>query len=565
MDKEKQLIKDMFAEATESMKSQILSAILNEDAASNVLRYNSLLPIRDSAEINYAFLLKRFNDITFVTTTKIIRALLETKGITASEIDTKEQFSDDPHSFLVVRESSNQYVLYVFKSFGKVSPFIRWSVRRVANALLSSKQFDLLGLKYICMSETEPYLAIFDHNDNSEDPSRGTNMYSLNWFFEKYLTADLYQIFVDELLAYTKEIKKYLGMRVVNDLIPQSLYVFKKILSDNIKNFDYWANIQELNVPESQYIEIRKRFLDSRYRVLLSDNDFAKSFVTAEWLYSSLGKDNQIDLTPIAMGYLKSVEQFLYAFIRMVAKDNTNRTIQFSKEKIYKLTPKLVEEKRNDITLGILTGFVRFERNSELLLEEFRNEAYQGFRELLWRIKSLRNGYFHKDNLYIENDGAEIVEAIRNNAYLMYFFMLGMYKFDEEQMTMLMPHQQNSYTKLREYVCCHNHSAYYISFAGEELQSYLPATIKVDFDNNGEPILGDLVLRHLSELPAKEMFYQLADFQLGKDWKGEATIISEEKLKAAEVYIGDIEPVAEGARFSGPDKLIFKDGVFIEN
>ena len=53
MEKGKQLIKDMFAEATESMKSQILSAILNEDAASNVLRYNSLLPIRDSVEINY--------------------------------------------------------------------------------------------------------------------------------------------------------------------------------------------------------------------------------------------------------------------------------------------------------------------------------------------------------------------------------------------------------------------------------------------------------------------------------------------------------------------------------
>ena len=78
-------------------------------------------------------------------------------------------------------------------------------------------------------------------------------------------------------------------------------------------------------------------------------------------------------------------------------------------------------------------------------------------------------------------------------------------------------------------------------------------------------MLGDLVLRHLSELPAKEMFYQLADFQSGKDWKGEATVISEEKLKAAEMYIGDIEPVTEGARFSGPDKLIFKDGVFIEN
>lgn len=52
------------------------------------------------------------------------------------------------------------------------------------------------------------------------------------------------------------------------------------------------------------------------YRALIGGDDFAKSFWTAEYLYRTLDGLNAFDYTPIACGYLKSVEQLAYKLLK---------------------------------------------------------------------------------------------------------------------------------------------------------------------------------------------------------------------------------------------------------
>ena len=100
------------------------------------------------------------------------------------------------------------------------------------------------------------------------------------------------------------------------------------------------------------------------------------------------------------------------------------------------LTEEVLNKFSNKMTLGTLTGFIGYinlkqqviPRNITLLDERLSQATNDEIIRYLSSIMILRNDHFHKDNI----DNWNLVNTIRNNAYCIYYLILGGYKQIDE-------------------------------------------------------------------------------------------------------------------------------------
>lgn len=59
----------------------------------------------------------------------------------------------------------------------------------------------------------------------------------------------------------------------------------------------------------------------------MGDEDFAKSFMTSEYLFELFKNKINIDYTWVICGYVKSVEQLLYKFMKLQLDINNNNKL----------------------------------------------------------------------------------------------------------------------------------------------------------------------------------------------------------------------------------------------
>ena len=133
-----------------------------------------------------------------------------------------------------------------------------------------------------------------------------------------------------------------------------------------------------------------------------------------------------LDLTSVVAGYLKSIEQLIFAIIDLpreeiiTIKSKERKSIKFSKDNIDSIDTTLWSlEKALDCNSKILdiTGYAK-----RHLVETIGD----------WRKKE-RNGYFHLHNLH----SIEKVKEIREKALYLYFLILGSCMIKEEHFTLL--------------------------------------------------------------------------------------------------------------------------------
>ena len=167
-----------------------------------------------------------------------------------------------------------------------------------------------------------------------------------------------------------------------------------------------------------------------------------------------------VDLTSIAMGYFKAIEQFLYYFIALhtLEKDSVERKIYTGRRLEY-LTDNLLsdETKVKNINLKALTRFFGdfdngryYVRNKDLLASGISDETYHFILETLSDLPRLRNGYFHKHNLCNWNE----VENSRNCTLLIFYLLLGGYTFSESNLKELgvVQTETDGFYQLCEYI-----------------------------------------------------------------------------------------------------------------
>lgn len=456
-------------------------------------------------------------------------------------------------------DEAHKGILYIFKEYGIGNHL----PKSLINTII--KENGLKHYCYISIVERDAYKEILNHNDNENDPSRGTGIFSLQQFFASFFSTEEYGLFKKYADSLTIKVRDYYGFEIVRTLKPNTLHNYRRTVRDNLLSFDIAQIDLESRLSQNQRRIIEENFFgEKNYEILTGSSDFAQSYMTAEWLFTSLTKVGNIDLTAIAMGYFKAIEQLLFAFIKLHTneKDGVTRRIYVGKAGLLDLTDALMEDdqKTKDMNLGSLTGFFGFYnvekeqyrgRNKDLLAAGINDNTYEYIIDVLSGIVGLRNGFFHKHNLL---DWEKVVEA-RNSARLVFYLLLGAYKLSENEKKKLgriEGNNRDSYYKLCEYMNSRVYEAGLeipIFYMNGQTDIYgfwcVHEDNFIEYDIFGEPIYSGIYLRRISE---KNKFQKATKENLPTEiWEGVLSISRSVPI--------EIKP-------SGPLKKIYTDGVF---
>lgn len=455
-------------------------------------------------------------------------------------------------AFIVNENKSRK--LFVFKDFG--------INERIPNQLISlvQQKYNFNDYAYISFVEDDAYKEQINHNDDLTDPSRGTKVYSLKHFFLRMFSAEEYKCFSTTLAEFSKRAREYYAVKVVRNLSSSSLVAYKETVRNKICSFNYHSKI---DLDESLLSKIDQQFLHMKYYTsILSDNDFAISFLTAEWMFTSLLEAKHIDLTTIALGYLKASEQLLYSiaclytYEKEKARDHKTRTIMFKKQPT-DLTDSFMSNEREAITIGDLKSFFSYYKNRDLIRSELltNDNVFNQVIIALTNIKELRNGYLHKDNLY----NYKIVEEIRDSFYCLIYLMMGAYQIDEDAKKSLGIKEEE--TKDTEKLCSYIHNrvggsqegivpVFYINGATDDEAALLATPdIRLTKINDEIPIHTGIYLKHIGKKEDFDTYYPIDSLP---------NMVTEGRLI---LHLDNMKHLL--LKLTGPEKTIFKDGKFL--
>lgn len=451
----------------------------------------------------------------------------------------------------------NENVLYIFKKFGLNNRFPKSLIKTMIENEAIDKHY------YVSFVESDAYSEIINYNQDSNDITKGTGLYSLKQFFDMFFDSSEYNLFKTYSNILADKVKDYYGFQIVRTLTPNSFHYYNKVVRDSLLNFDI-DNVGFKNrLSKTQRDIIKSNFITrTNYEVLIGTSVFAQSFMTAEWLFYSLQNAENIDLTSIAMGYFKSIEQFLFSYISLhtLEKDSVKRKIFAGAKPLDTLSDKLLNDssKVKNINLKSITSFFGdfnsqkfYPRNMDLLADGIDDETYYYIVESLSTFVGLRNGYFHKHNL---NDWTTIEET-RNHALLIFYLVLGGYRISEQDKLDLglIKTVESGYLNLCEYI--HNRKndnmleipIFYFGRDRNEFDFYFSNEDPlITYDSNLEPIYSGVYFRRPGN--SKSLF-KLTDSNIPEEiWEGK-------------LIIG-----RQGPSFkpSGPLVKIFEDGKFFK-
>lgn len=293
----------------------------------------------------------------------IICTLLHDKKPIPCQIKNEKEF------FIALPEVEHSLSGFYFKDYGIPSSLQKMQISSIVNSFRKNG-LAFKELKIVCLLSDSAEKAIFNNSDDSQ-------LISLKTFFEMYLSEDDYEVLKSEEMKFTENVKKYISVSIVRTLSPNALFGFKQTVEFMIRNFKY-ENLIDLSIASNQIRMLKAQFIDSKYyEALLGKSDFSISFLTAEWLYDSFRSVGTIDLTSIAMGYFKAIEQMLYAYISLHTREKEsinarNRKVFVLKKGVTLLDDSVISGDKDAITLQALTSFFGY-YNEETNAIEKRN------------------------------------------------------------------------------------------------------------------------------------------------------------------------------------------------
>lgn len=221
---------------------------------------------------------------------------------------------------------------------------------------------------------------------------------------------------------FNEKAKSIIGFNTVVTPTEKALNQFRDSIGNDILSRTYAENIPD-SIYETQVSTMLRNYLArGLWRAMIGTSTFATSFVTSEWFYKMYQLTENLDLTAIVTGYLKSIEQLLFEIVLL--SEGTGITIKSKGKDIVLFDKENIDN--IDITLGALEQVIN--HNPRLL--DVNRYAKEHLLDAIddWRSKQ-RNGYFHKDNIHDMNK----VNEIREKAFQLYFLILGCCTIGDDQ------------------------------------------------------------------------------------------------------------------------------------
>ena len=282
-----------------------------------------------------------------------------------------------------------------------------------------------------------------------------TSRQTIEEFFNLYFSPKEYRIYMTGVQEAVQEVYEYAGLQTIPNLSAQYLPRFIETVMESIKNNNVSRNtyhhirpIQNLKPEQRTRLNdpsniitatdvslMEQNFYDNqRYLSLCGTEPYARSFITSEYLYSTLSKNNIFDYTAIVTGYLKSIEQLLDKFMHL-SLQQAQGTLWIKKNGKRGINSSQLNNNVN----GRSAMHVLFVQNNQSyfdtsfaslvnLLDDYKNgwAISAGAVNKITTYLSIycdecRNQHFHKDNI----SNIQEVEIIRHNTYLLLFWLIG--------------------------------------------------------------------------------------------------------------------------------------------
>lgn len=470
-------------------------------------------------------------------------------------IDIKPYWDDEGELECIVAPHGEKKVVYVFNEYSKAAT---WTAPYQEKMIKKYSVDVCIGVSYM---RDYAYTVVLNHNDNLKDPMRGTNQLSFSHFFMFYFGMSEYQRFEAAIDKYEKEVQKILGIKAISTLETGAINNFKRMLALHIiQSVDKYVK----RIPANSCVDVelmRDRFVEKRlYTALTGDNLYSQSLITAEWLYDTMKNSGQIDYVPVAMGYIKCIEQLMRAIVLL--HKNSGKTI---KRRVFKgdekytyinhkgktqyemyvpLNDENIEEDRIDTTLGAMINSF-YKQYRDIYCAEYSDSTIEYIRSRLETIAPLRNGYFHKDN--ISEKEWDIVEKAKACAYEVTFLLLGGCSFTQEQIRNIgvADREIDDYQKLCQYI--NDHSDMKLYFLKSENASEEECTVcgngycEMEYDEHGNVIYKNIKFSVLG----MNKIIQIDNNNLPYI------------IKVGTLNMSDLSKL-----FAGPREVIFENGVF---
>lgn len=229
---------------------------------------------------------------------------------------------------------------------------------------------------------------------------------------DEKIINDMYDMFTERVAAAVERADTMISLTTVPGFTPSYLYKNRhKTISDMRKEVSQLScfSVNDINFKQNEEnskqlintYNLSQYFLQNKYEnAFVGTSDYAKSFLTSEYLYRYFKGNPMFDYTPIVSGYLKSIEQLLFAILSSYYRSNGIHK-DFSG---YVLSKYIIDLQRERVFRRELVPAKRFIIGC---LNSYRTES--------------RNNLFHKDYF---NSWAK-VEQIRKNTIFLYVVLLG--------------------------------------------------------------------------------------------------------------------------------------------
>ena len=265
------------------------------------------------------------------------------------------------------------------------------------------------------------------NNDEDKNANGFVDVSPLRSFFDMCFDSTDYSDFIKYAKAFHERCNRIISYKTIITPTKKTLSAFKQKKCNMLRDMDYWSisrKGQSGELSEIEFEKVRNSFISKKmYTAMLSNNDFADSFISAEWSYDVYSNSmGELELSGIIAGYLKSIEQLMYAIVRF----HVNEGIRIkTKNGFQEYT--LDNEQLIDSTLWSLNDFVTSKKGKLAISVNVRGCIKESVD--LWR-KYQRNGYFHKDNLYKKDNK---IGEVREQTIYLYFLLLGGIEFSQQQ------------------------------------------------------------------------------------------------------------------------------------
>lgn len=287
---------------------------------------------------------------------------------------------------------------------------------------------------------------------------------SLKTFFVEIFSETAYEIFVGTAKNAIREAQKIIALKAVPQLLPNNILTFKDAVMDSFSEVELLKLTYQFKpgatpaintLSANDVIAIKQAFFDKGYRnAIVGNSDFAKSFITSEYLFRSISEGLGIDYTSVVVGYLKSVEQLMQLLYESAFEGNAgmkywdicrpNKKKSFDDTLAqYRLDPynPIPSRKQEYFYHNIKTGDNAMEFGGLALFLRYYPKMWNVSelgKEYIWAClddyrDSCRNSHFHKDNISYKE--YTTVQRIRDNTRVLLYYLLGAFKLLNTQTT----------------------------------------------------------------------------------------------------------------------------------